>query len=387
VTSSSLQFRSLLVAATASAIVAACSGPAPEPVVPDGAAPVSVTTALAAPATLADRFEAGGVVAASATATLGSRLIAPVVEVRVRAGDPVRAGAVLITLDAGDTAARARQADAGLAAAEQGLTAAMTEREAAAAERTLATAWHARLSTLHQRRSATSQELDEAEARRAAAAARADGAEARVGQASAQVAAARAAAEAAGATSGFAAITAPFDGVVTERLVDPGTLAAPGVPLLRLDARGAGRVDVRVDEARVNDIQVGDRVEVLIGDGAIEATVGEIARAVDATQRSFTVKVGLPAGAAPRTGSFARVRFRGREREALTVPASAVRRQGQLTSVFVVAEGTARLRLVQVAEQEGDRVEVVSGLDAGEAVIVDAPAGLSDGQRVAEARR
>ena len=105
---------------------------------------------------------------------------------------------------------------------------------------------------------------------------------------------------------------APFDGLVTERLTDPGNLAAPGVPLLRIESDGARQVVVRVDEARAAYVHAGDRVIVLIDaaaeqgadDKGLEGVVAEVARAVGADQRAFTVKVSLPSTVTARTAAL-----------------------------------------------------------------------------------
>jgi RND family efflux transporter MFP subunit len=349
---------------------------------------VPVTTAAAELAEVAEPIEAGGIVAAGATAVITSRVMAPVVEVRARAGDRVRAGQVLVVLDDRALGAQAEGASATVIAAEQALVAAKTEHAAAGADQKLADAWHARVAALHERKAATAQELDEAEARRTGASARTAGAQARIDQASSQLAAARAAAESARTTQGFTRLQAPFDGLITERLTDPGNLASPGVPLLRLDAAGAPRLEVRVDESRAGLVAPGDRVEVLFeppGTPAVDGTVSEVARAVAADERAFTVKVSLPAGHQARTGTFARVRFRGPTRKMLLVPASAVRRQGQVATAFVVEGDEARLRLLQTGITTGGRVEVVAGLDPDEAVVVEPPPSLTDGRAVTAA--
>jgi RND family efflux transporter MFP subunit len=174
---------------------------------------------------------------------------------------------------------------------------------------------------------------------------------------------------------------------VTERLTDPGNLASPGMPLLRLDSTGAPHVDVRVDEARVRYVHDGDRVEVRFDGGAgssnvVDGTVTEIARAVTADERTFMVEVSLPSDNMPRTGTFARVRFRGASREALVVPATTIRRQGQLSTVFVVADGVARLRLLQTGYEGADGVEILAGLNRGEVIVNAPPPELTDGRRV-----
>ncbi|HVG70923.1 MAG TPA: efflux RND transporter periplasmic adaptor subunit [Vicinamibacterales bacterium] len=349
--------------------------------------PVNVRVATAAMLDRPERFEAGGVVAAAETAVVSSRVVAPVTAVAVRPGDRVRAGDVLVRLDAREMAARARQAGAATRAAEEALVAARSTQAAAAAEQTLATAWHTRIAQLRERNAVTAQEFDEAAARLAGATARTAAAAAGIEQAAAQLAALRAGGDVAAITESYTLIRAPFDGEVTERFTDPGNLASPGQPLLRIDATGGRRVDVGVDEARAGYVRPGDRVAVLLGhgagkDAALAGTVVEVGRAIAADARAFTVKVALPRDVGPRTGTFARVRFDGAPRRALVVPVSAVRVQGHLTSVFVVSQGVARIRLVQTGVTDTEGTEILAGLDAGESVVIDPPAALTDGRAV-----
>jgi RND family efflux transporter MFP subunit len=352
--------------------------------------PIPVTVAPVATIDTAERLEAGGVVAARESASISSRIVATIGGIRVRAGDRVRAGEVLITLDARDVTEHTGQARASAVAAEKALTQARTEQSAAEAEHRLATALQKRIATLHARNSATDQERDEAEARLSAAAARLAGTQAGIEGADAHLASARAAVGVATATESFTTVRAPFDGLVTERLTDPGNLAAPGVPLLRIESDGARHAVVRVDEARAAFVRVGDQVSVLIDASAedtahdigLKGVVAEVARAVGADQRAFTVKVNLPGTVTARTGSFARVVFRGAPRQALLVPAHAIQRHGQVLSVYVVQDGVARLRLIRVGTSSSEGVEVVAGLDAGESIIVSPLTRLIDGAHV-----
>jgi multidrug efflux pump subunit AcrA (membrane-fusion protein) len=352
--------------------------------------PVAVAVAAVAAVDTAERLEAGGVVAARETASVSSRIVAAIAHVRVKAGDRVRAGDVLVTLDARDVIEQTHQARAGALAAEQSLSQARTEHRSAEAGHRLAAAWHGRVAALHARNSATDQERDEADARLAAAAARRAGTEAAIEAAEANLASARAAAGAAAATASYATLRAPFDGLVTERLTDPGNLAAPGVPLLRLETGGARQVIVRVDEARAAYVHPGDRVEVEIDgpggaaedDDALEGVVAEVARAIGTGQRAFTVKVTVPPTVTARSGTFARVVFRGRPRRALLIPERAIHRHGQVSSVYVVQDGVARLRLIQAGLSSPGGVEILAGLDAGETVVTSRAAGVSDGTRV-----
>jgi RND family efflux transporter MFP subunit len=334
---------------------------------------------------MADVFETGGVVQAQTTATLASRIMAPVREVRVRPGDRVARGQVLVVLDDRDLAAAARQASTAREAADEGTLAARAELEGAKAGLALAKASHARIASLHARNSATAHELDEATAALRGAESRLASAEARVRQASAGQASAAAASEAAGITAGFATVTAPFDGVVTEKFVEPGNLVSPGTPLLRVEQRGGFRLDVRVDESRIAFVKLGDKVPVLLdpldgsGPTEVEASVQEIARAVDADARAVLVKLALPEGSL-KSGAFGRARLPGSPRRVIVIPETAVVRQGQVTSVFVVEGDTARLRLLQLGASQGGFVEVVSGLAEGERVVDAPPSGLTDGR-------
>jgi RND family efflux transporter MFP subunit len=184
---------------------------------------------------------------------------------------------------------------------------------------------------------------------------------------------------------------APFDGLVTERLVDPGNLAAPGVALLRIESDGARQVVLRVDEARVAFVHSGERVRVLIDDAGehqtddngVDGIVAEVARAVGADQRAFTVKVTVPGTVTARSGRFARVLFNGAPRRALVVPPHAIQRHGQVSSVYVVQDGVARLRLIQVGPATSAGVEVLAGLEAGESIVTSPLTRLVDGARVA----
>lgn len=367
--------------------VPACSGHS-ETVAADAAAPLPVKVAAVAMQDMTDTFEAGGVVQAQTTATLTARILAPVREIRVAPGDRVRAGQVLLVLDGADLGAQARSASASARAAGQDIAAANADREAAAAGLALARAAHARIEGLHARRSATAQELDEATAALRRAEANAAAADARALGAGSGLEGARAAADAAATTASFATIRAPFDGLVTEKLVEPGNMAAPGAPLLRLEDTRAFRLDVHVDESRAARISRGATVRVRLDAGAgrdadvIDATVTEISRAVNADTRAFLVKIALPAAAGLQSGRFGRAEFQGQARRALTLPEGALIRRGQMTSVFAVEGGVARLRLVSVSG-----AEVLAGLTEGDVVILGASPEVIDGRRVVAGER
>jgi RND family efflux transporter MFP subunit len=363
----------------------AAAGCSREPTTPSAevADPVAVTVATVGMADVAGTFDAGGVVEARTTATLMARIVAPVRDVRVSPGDRVRSGQILMVLDGRDLVAQARRARAEVLAADQDVMAAESERQAADAALVLARAAHARIAGIHAKRSATAQELDDVTGVLRAAEARAAGAVARARAAAAGVEGAKAASDAADTTETFSRIAAPFDGVVTEKMVEPGNMAAPGTPLMRVEDVRGFRLEVRVDESRIAQIAAGVAVPVALDAGEegvprmVSGTVIEIGRAIDADTRAFLVKISLAAESGLRSGMFGRAHFSARPRRALTVPAAALVRRGQMTSVFVVEKDIARLRLVNVSG-----TEVLAGLSDGEVVIVAASPIVSDGRRV-----
>ena len=365
-------------------LVIACSDRSPGPSA-DARAPVPVRTATIALADLDEIFETGGVVQARTTVTVTSRILAPIVEIRATPGDRVRFGDVLIVLDGRDLGARTRSARAAATSAEQRATAAEAESRAADASLVLARATHDRIVSLQAKRSATLQELDEATAALRAAEARAAAAAARRQEAAATVTSAQADSEAAGTTESFTQISAPFDGIVTEKMIESGNMASPGTPLLRLEDTRGFRLDVRVDESRIRALAVGAAVPVLVDRGQgdteqpLNGVISEIARAVDSDARAFLVKIALPMASGLRSGMFGRARFTAGTHRALSIPLEAVVRRGQVTSAFVVSDGVARLRLINVAGRE-----VLAGLSQGERVIVAPSSEVVDGRRVSD---
>jgi multidrug efflux pump subunit AcrA (membrane-fusion protein) len=367
----------------AGAASAACRSHASPP-----APPVETVTAAVAKAALTDvpeQFEAGGVVRARITATIASRIAAPVETVTVTAGSPVRRGAPLVTLERRELDANAARARAALLAAADTMQAGDADVRAADSAVTLARLTHDRVRGLFDKRSATAQEADQAAAAIQEADARAAAARSRAAAARSARDAADATVRAAEATLSYATLTAPFDGVVAERLVDPGSLASPGTPLVIMEDGAQLRLHVIVDEFRARAIAVGQPVEARLDPESVwrAARIAEIGR-VDPASHSFLVKIDLPSALGARTGFFGRARFTSGSRRVLTVPRGSLVTRGQLTFVYAVtADGLARLRPVVTGAAGGERVEIVAGLADGDTVVVSPPPALSDGSRVA----
>ena len=114
----------------------------------------------------------------------------------------------------------------------------------------------------------------------------------------------------------------------------------------------------------------------------LEGTVSEIAPIADAVSRTFQVKFDLPQTEGLRTGQFGRVSVPVADAQSLTVPTAAVIKRGQMEIVFVAASDHAQLRLVKTGKMVGGDTEILSGLEEGEAVIINGITRLEDGQPV-----
>ncbi len=286
------------------------------------------------------RTELPGTVRAVERAALAPKVTGTIAHLPIALGQSVKRGDTLAIISANEINARLAQAEAGLAQARRDL-----ERE----------------TTL--------------EAKGASATETVRSMQDRVAIAEATVAEAR-------TMLTYTTITAPFDGVITRRLVNEGDLAAPGNPLLELENPALQRVEVEVPDS-LAAVAVGTEVPVRINTLELVGRVAEVSPALDAVSRTFLAKIDLPAGAAVRSGQFARVAWPAGETKALVVPAAAVTTFGQMERVFVVANNSASLRLVKTGARHGAEIEILSGLAAGERVVSDvAAAPLRDGQPV-----
>lgn len=336
-----------------------------------------------------DRYTASGTVRSKTSSDLSAKVMGVVTAVRVRDGERVRAGHVLVEIENQDARALLGKAQAGLREAqaaaqevEQNAQAAQAARRAAEAGRELAQATLRRYQGLHERKSVSDQEFDEVKARARVAEAELERAnrmaqviEARRTMVTAKIDQARADVTAAEVAAGYARVAAPFAGVVTARHVEVGTLASPGAPLLTVEETGTYRLEVAIDELRIGQISRETPVKVqldALGVGEMAGQVAEIVPATDPATRTYTVKITLPVETRIRSGMFGRAHFQMGERPSILIPGTALVRQGQLTGVFIVGEGgRTQLRLVTLGEEREGRREILSGLTPGERLVTE----------------
>ncbi|MCX5907087.1 MAG: efflux RND transporter periplasmic adaptor subunit [Deltaproteobacteria bacterium] len=376
-------------------LIATCGGCSkPEETKPEKSPPVVEGRVEAVKAaSVADFYEAAGTLRSPMVVTLSSRVMGYVRAVHVRQGDRVQPGQLLIEVDDQEINTQVRKAKAGLKEAqdfrdevEGMIRAAESARVAAEANQKLAASTFIRYQALFERKSVSPQEFDEVKkenyqsrlARRAQVLAKIE--QGRAGVAQMEV------------LLGYARLQSPLQGIVTEKHVEVGQLATPGMPLLTVEDESRYRLEAVVEESRVKNIRLGDSVPVLIdalGSREWAGKVAEIGPAVDPATRSTIVKVDLVLKGEKslrreiHSGLFGKGRFAIGERQTILIPAPAIRQEGQLSKVFVVDSGNiAHMRLIQVGKSYGERLEVLAGIREGERIVTEGADRVQDGNQI-----
>jgi RND family efflux transporter MFP subunit len=318
--------------------------------------PVSATFATVERSSDASAIEVRGVVKPAREAFVSGRVMGPVIAVMVRAGAKVAAGQTLIEIQPATSDGQLAQAGGGLAQAKAALS--LAERN------------FKRYQALHAENAASDLELDMARMQ--------------YEQAKGAVEQAKGAVQSAGSVASDTTVTAPFAGQVVRTMVEVGDLASPGRPLVHVESLKGQQIwlDVRAEDIR--RIAIGDELAVRLDArpdlGVVGGTVREIVPSADPATHTFTVKVDL-GNLEVSSGLSGRAAIVGDSSDRLTIPASAVHRRGGLELVVVRADdGTARTRAVTTgSELAGGRVEILSGLAAGDQVAIDLVGPVADG--------
>jgi len=318
---------------------------------------VPVRTQVLSPARETGGVEVVGSLHSSQEAVIAGKVMGTVTEIRKRAGDPVSQGEVLITIDSRDVAGQIMQAEGALAQASA--AAVLTEAN------------FRRFEQLFERGSASGMELDQARYQY-------ETAMGAVRQAEGALSTAK-------SYKSYAEIPAPFDGHVVDRFCEVGDLASPGRPLMKIEDPTRLRLHATVEATKAAAARPGTAVTVRVpalGTRVFKGTIRAVVPAADAATHSFMVKIDLEPDPALRTGLYGRAVLPLGEREVLRVPRGAVVKRGGVTGVFVAESGRAVFRLVTLVGGDDPAPEVLSGLSAGDAVIVDPPADLEVGSRI-----
>lgn len=370
---------------------AVAQGPGDKTVV-GKAVTVEVTTPERRPLTRSLRMPA--TLLAGEMADLYSNTSGYIAEIKVDIGDRVKRGDALLIIDVPEMGDELRQAQAVLEArrakveqARAMITIAQAEVQRYKAELDLKTITMGRKQALRGGNAIPQQELDEAKSERDIAVAQLNIAEARVAGGDADVKVAESEVAMALATVArietlmkYATIRAPFDGVITERLVDPGAFvrsAAEGntTPLLSVAHIEFIRLALEIPESDAPFVQPGTDVEInvkALGGELIQATITRTARALKANTRTMRAEVRLDnASRRLAPGMYAQVEIRlETKQQAMVIPARALRVRDRDVSVLVANGNVAESIPVKIGYDDGIVVEITAGLSGDERIIV-----------------
>jgi multidrug efflux pump subunit AcrA (membrane-fusion protein) len=368
-------------------LLAACGPPTRQVSQKAESASVSRVKAVAAvPKEGRQIYKASGMVRALITAPLAGKIMGTVLEVRVRTGDQVKAGQILVVIDGREAEAQVKKSKAGMQEAAMALQEIDKSLEAGRANLQLASSTLKRFQELADQKSISPQEFDEVQTRQRAAAASVEALEARRQQVLAKIQQAQSDVDSAQSMQSYTQLRAPMDGVVVQRLAEPGSLAVPGMPLLIEEDVGHYRLEVPVEESQINKVKVGESVPLRIDALSLpefEGTVTEIQPSADPASRTYLVKITLPIRAGLRSGMYGEAYLPAGTTSGIWLPKPSIVREGQLEGVYVIdKDNVARLRLLKLGQASADTVEILAGLDGGEMVIVEGTNRVQDGSKV-----
>lgn len=285
--------------------------------------------------------EFSGTVIADQRAILSARLTARVADILVDVGDSVRQGDVLMRLESDDLDARVQQTIQALSSAQARLNAARKEFR--------------RVDELVKKNLLSKSEFDRAESELKTAQAGFRQAQATVSEAE--------------TTLNYSIISAPFDGVITQKNVNRGDTATPGMQLVNIYNPATLQLHADIPESQIKYVKLGSQLAYQLPSYQLngKGEVVEISPAVDSTSRSFVVKLKLDNTQHLYPGSFGRLSVVSGQTSQLFVPSKTLYHIGQLDYVKVVENGTVLTKLVQLGENNVVR----KGLIEGENLVVD----------------
>lgn len=303
-----------------------------------------------------DYYEITGTVKSKNKSIISAKVMGVVTKINFKEGDFVRKGDILITIDDSE--------------AMQRLLSAQKSLESVRHNKMLAQTTYQRYKRLYDEKAISGQELDQIETQKRLAELEYDRLDAMYKEAQIQ-------------HSNFR-ITAPQDGIVSSKKIDLGSMAIIGQPLISIDSVGSYYVESAIDESMLSKIRQGMDVSMYIESTGrtIKAKITEIIPIVDPSTRTFLIKIGL-SGDSIKSGQFVKVRIPVGNKEVILIPEDIVVRKGQLIGVYTVdSNDIITYRLIKLGKKQGSMIEVLSGLQPREKIVVDGLNKVIDGGKI-----
>ncbi len=338
------------------------------------AALMTVDTAPATRQEVIDYVMVVGNLIGEATVDVSPRVNGRIESIAVRLGDKVAKGQVIARMDDRDVKEQVKQAEASLELSRA--TARQREFDMKASLTTFE-----RQKNLYDRQLQTKQTLEDAEARYNASNAQVDVAKAQVMQTQARL-------DELKVTLGNTIIQSPVDGFVGKRTLDPGAFAGANTPVVSVVDISSVRLIANLVEKDFRRVVPGVEAMVEVDAFPGETFGGKVSRVspvFDAATRTAGLEIEVPnPGYRLKPGMYARVRLTvDRRPNALTVPRNAVVDSEGRRGVFLIDDGNvARFNVVRTGLQDGEKVEIIEGLNDGQRVITTGAIALRNGDRV-----
>ena len=303
-----------------------------------------------------------GQVESAQSANISTRVMGYITKLLVKVGDRVSEGQLLATISNQDILAKRAQIDAMIAEAMDHLKNAQKDYE--------------RFTVLYKQQSASEKELDNITLQYNAAQSRVEAAKQMRNEVNAMLI--------------YTSLTAPFSGIVTQKLMDAGSMASPGMPILTIEHSGSYQLTAAVPENSIQQIQQGGEAFVTIkaSNKNFKGTITQINQSSAFTGGQYMIKISIPDN--QKTGLYAgmyatisvpvKAITSAVPSDQVLVPIACIENKDQLTGLFTIGtNGTALLRWVRLGKVYGNKVEVLSGLEKTEQFIVSAEGKLYNG--------
>lgn len=305
-------------------------------------------------------FNASGQLESVNTTYLSTRLMGIITALNVKEGDQVKKGQVLATIQSQDIQAKQAQTQSMITEAEAHFNNAKKDLD--------------RFTALYEKKSASAKELDNINLQYQAAKARLDAAKQMKNEVNAMIR--------------YATITAPYDGIITRKNAEAGSMANPGMPILVIERTGNLLAHVAIPESNITALKTGKKATLTIKSTgkSIDGTISEINPSSQFTGGQYMVKITIPADqqkglySGMYVNAFIPTESKMETTNAVMVPKSSIIHRDQLTGIYTVGEGdVAILRWVRLGKERGDQVEVLSGLNSSESFILSSEGKLYNG--------
>lgn len=309
-------------------------------------------------------IQVSGQVESKETAAISTRMMGNITGIKVKPGDKVQKGQLLVTISNADVVAKRAQAVAMVSEAEAALKDAQKDYE--------------RFVQLHEQSSASQKEFENAALHYNSVKSKTEAARQMQNEAEAMLT--------------YTNLTAPFSGVITQKNSDVGSMANPGIPILMMEQSGSYQINATVSETDIANVKEGTKAVVMVKSTGrvINGSVSEISPSSQFSGGQYNIKINLPEN--EKTGLYSgmyvnvtiQVSSKVESNDRVLVPATAIVNRDQLTGLYTITDNqTALLRWVRLGKTQGDHVEVLSGLRSDEKFILASDGKLYNGASIA----